>query len=342
MTMLEKRRLFENGREVSSLCLGTMMFGDQTDEAESARILDAFFEAGGNFVDTADTYAKGDSERILGRLLKRRGDECFLATKVGNPVPEIADQGGLAPERILRAADLSLERLDRETIDLYYLHRDDGGIPLDEIITVLGRLIDEGKIRHWGFSNFRPWKIAEMVRICDNLGIARPVAAQPYYHVLNRVVETDYIPACRHFGIGVVPYSPLARGVLTGKYRGEAPEGSRGARGDARILETEFFPETIGLANRAADHAEESGRDPVGLAINWVLANDAVSSVLIGPKTLSQVEAYISAVDAEYTVADEEFLSSLCATGHTPVSGHNDPRYPIDGRRTPFGSDTDG
>lgn len=338
MTKLESRRFFADGPEVSSLCLGTMMFGDQTDEAESARILDAYFEAGGNFIDTADTYAKGESERILARLLKGRGGDCFLATKVGNPVPEIADEGGLSPDRILRAADLSLERLDRETIDLYYLHRDDDRVPLDEIISTLGRLIGEGKIRHWGFSNFRPWKIAEMIRICDRLGVARPVAAQPYYHLLNRVVESDYIPACRHFGIGVVPYSPLARGVLTGKYRGAAPEGSRGARGDARILETEFFPRTIELANQAADHAERSGRSPVGLALNWVLANEAVKSVLIGPKTLSQLEAYVSAVDTAFTAEDEEFLSALCATGHTPVPGHNDPRYPIDGRRTRFDS----
>ena len=331
MSPLRRRPLHEGGPQVSELCLGTMMFGDQTDEKEAGRILQGFFAAGGNFVDTADAYAGQDSERILGRLLKDAPSDLLLATKVGNPVAGVGS-GGLSRAWMRRAAAMSRERLQVETIGLYYLHLDDETVPLEEVVETLGGLIADGAVRAWGFSNFRPWKIAEMIRLADALGVPRPVAAQPYYHVLNRAVEADYLPACRHFGIGVVPYSPLARGVLTGKYRDGAPEGSRAARGDKRMLETEFLPETVALANRAADHARERGRDPAALAIRWVLANDAVASVLIGPKNLSQLDSYLEAAASPYDAKDETFLDGLCTPGHLAVPGRNDPRYPLQGR----------
>jgi aryl-alcohol dehydrogenase-like predicted oxidoreductase len=212
--------------------------------------------------------------------------------------------------------------------------------PLEETIGALGELIAAGKVVHWGFSNFRAWKIAEMIRVADSLGVARPVASQPYYHTLNRVVEMEYLPACLHFGIGAVAYSPLARGVLTGKYRGGViPEGSRAARKETRIMETEFRDETIAAANRAADHATATGRDAIGLAIQWVLANSAVPSVLIGPKSLAQLEAYLGAATTGYTAEDAAVLSALCASGHTPVPGHSDPRYPSRGRLTEFAAE---
>lgn len=315
------------GPSVSRLCLGTMMFADRTEEAEAARIMAAYRAAGGNFVDTADSYADGASERMVGDLLRADSQRPLIATKGGNKVPEIDDEGGIGPERIARAARLSRERLGIETIDLYYLHRDDE-------VTALGELIAEGVIARWGFSNFRPWKIAEMVRVADRLGVARPVAAQPYYHVLNRTAEPDLIPACRHFGIGIIAYSPLGRGVLTGKYTAGTPEGSRAARGDERIMETEFRPETLARAAQLADHAGRTGRDPAALAVNWVLANDAVTSALAGPRTLAQLEGYLGALTTPYTQADEDSLGRLCAPGHVPVPEHNDPRYRLLGRRT--------
>ena len=299
--MIPRRALWNGGPQVARLCLGALMFGDQTDEVGSARILDAYLEAGGNFIDTADNYSQGGSERMLGRLLADRGADVFLATKAGNSFAADPRSGGLSRQWLLAAAAASAERLRVETIDLYYLHLDDETTPLEEVIGTLGELIAAGRIRHWGFSNFRPWQIAEMVRVADALGVARPVAAQPYYHMLNRVAEADYLPACQHFGIGVVPYSALARGVLTGKYRdGNMPAGSRAARADTRMMETEFRSETIAAANRAADNAEASGRDPAALAIRWVLANEIVSSVLIGPKTLAQLAAYLAAPSVPY------------------------------------------
>jgi aryl-alcohol dehydrogenase-like predicted oxidoreductase len=334
---LPRTRLFNGGPEVSRLCLGTMMFGDQADEAESARVLDGFLAAGGNFIDTADTYAGGESERILGRVLRERRGDVLVATKVGNPIKGVDGSGGISASWIAKAAEDSLGRLRTDVIDLYYLHRDDDVTPFEEYVAAMGELVAAGKIRHWGFSNFRPWKIAEMVRVADALGVPRPVVSQPYYHMLNRVAETDLLPACAHFGIGVVPYSPLARGVLTGKYRNGPPEGSRAARGDVRMMETEFRPETVAAASLAEDHARATGRDPAALALRWVLANRAVSSVLIGPKNVAQLQGYLDAMAVDYTEADERALSSICASGHTPAPGYSDPRYPLRGRMTAFG-----
>ncbi len=333
---LPRKPLFGGGPEVSRLCLGTMMFGDQSDEAESRRILEGFLAAGGDFIDTADAYAGGDSERILGRLLDGRRDAVFLATKVGNAVKGVDGSGGISAAWIARAAEDSLDRLRTDAIDLYYLHRDDEETPVEEFVGAMGALVASGKVRYWGFSNFRAWKIAEMVRVADSLGVPRPVACQPYYHMLNRVAETDTLPACAHFGMGVVPYSPLARGVLTGKYREGSPEGSRAARGDARMMETEFRPETIAAANRSVDHAEATGRDPAALALQWVLANKAVTSVLIGPKSVKQLQGYLDGMAVGYDEADERALSTICASGHTPAPGYSDPRYPLRGRMTDF------
>jgi aryl-alcohol dehydrogenase-like predicted oxidoreductase len=329
---LQQVDLFAGGPQVSRLCLGTMMFGDQTDETEAAKIIEAFADAGGNFIDTADAYAAGRSETIIGKLLAANRDRFVLATKVGNPVGGVDGSGGVSPEWIKRGATMSLERLKTDRIDLYYLHLDDNRTPLNETIAALGELITSGAIRHWGFSNFRPWKIAEMMRVADQLAVPRPVVSQPYYHMLNRTAETDTIPACRHFGVGIVPYSSLGRGILTGKYRAGTPEGSRAMRGDKRILETEFYPETLALAAKAASYAEERGRSPAGIALRWVLANDAITSVLIGPRTVDQLRSYLAAANEAYDAEDEAFLSGLCTSGTTPVPGHQDPRYPTDGR----------
>ncbi|RLQ87206.1 aldo/keto reductase [Notoacmeibacter ruber] len=311
-----------------------MMFGDQTDEDEASEILDRYFTAGGNFVDTADMYSAGASEAMLGRLSSRLPEGTIIATKVGNRVGSDERSGGLSPDWIREAAARSLDRLERKQIDLYYLHLDDPSQDLAATIDALGELLADHRIRAWGFSNFPAWKIAELVRLADAAGVDRPVAAQPLYHMLNREAEAGFIPACRHFGMSVVSYSPLARGVLTGKYAtdGAPPPGSRAGRGDKRILQTEFRPETLQQAAAAAEYARESGRNPAHLAIRWVLANDAVTSVLAGPRTVSQIEGYLEALKTRYDSADEEMLSSLCIPGKSAAPGAFDPKYPPDGR----------
>ena len=337
MTIIPRRRLGTDGPEVSRLCLGTMMFGDRTGEAEATEIVDAYAEAGGNFLDTADVYADGASERIVGRAIEGRRDDFLIATKVGNVMPSVAGSGGISERWIARALDASLDRLGVDAIDLYYLHRDDDETPLDEAIAALGQAMTDGKVHAWGFSNFRGWKIAEMVHIADRLGVPRPIAMQPYYHALYRVAEIELLPACEHFGIGVVSYSPLARGVLTGKYADGVPEGSRAASGDVRITETEMRPELLNAARRFEAHAQRTGRRTADVALQWVLASDLVTSTLAGPRTLEQLRSYLEGLGAEHREEDEAAVSAIVPPGGTAGAGYADPRYPYRGRLTRFG-----
>ena len=330
MAEMQTRRLGAGGPEVSRLALGAMMFGGPTDEGEAREMIAAFAEAGGTFLDTADTYVDGASERIVGRALAGDRDRWTLATKLGNPVG--GRGGGLSAAWIAEAVDASLERLGTGSVDLLYLHREDEETPLEETIEALGAAMADGRVRGWGFSNHRAWKIAEMVRLADALGVARPIAAQPYYHALYRQAEIETLPACRHFGIGVVPYSPLARGVLTGKYRDGPPEGSRGARGDARIAETELRPEVIHAAAHLGAHVEAQGRRLADVALHWVLANEIVTSVLIGPRTMAQLTSYLAALEAEHDPADEAVVDHLVPPGGVLGTGYADPRYPYRGR----------
>jgi aryl-alcohol dehydrogenase-like predicted oxidoreductase len=332
MAQLEKTRLGARGPEVSRLCLGTMMFGDQTDEGEAATIIARYAEAGGNFIDTADQYAGGASERIVGRAIAGQRDRWVIASKGGNPVTGVPNSGGLSALWLRQAVDHTLDRMGLDKIDLYYLHLDDEATPLEEVVGAIGEMLAASKIGGWGFSNFRAWKIAEMIRIADSLGVARPIAAQPYYHALYRLIEIDYLPACAHFGIGVVPYSPLARGLLTGKYNDGTPEGSRAGRGDARMMETEFRPEAIEAARTIARHLEPSGRPMGGFALSWVLANRLISGVIIGPKTMTQLEDYLALAGTPYTAEDEAFMNQLIPSGSAAGYAYSDPRYPYRGR----------
>jgi aryl-alcohol dehydrogenase (NADP+) len=212
------RRLGRSGLEVSTLTLGTMMFGDRTDEATAREIVAHARDAGVNFIDTADAYAAGASERITGQAIRAERDRWVLATKVGNRIAEgERNNGGLSRSWVLRACDGSLGRLGTDHIDIYYLHRDDPRTPLDETIGAIGDLIRAGKVRYFGVSNYRGWRIAEVMRTCEREGVPQPVVCQPYYNLLNRMPEVEILPACDHYGIGVASYSPVARGVLTGK-----------------------------------------------------------------------------------------------------------------------------
>jgi aryl-alcohol dehydrogenase-like predicted oxidoreductase len=183
-------------------------------------------------------------------------------------------------------------------------------------------------------SNVRGWRIAEAVRVCDALGVAHPVVCQPYYNAMNRQPENDILPACAHYGIGVVPYSPLARGVLTGKYAPGAapPPGSRVARKDRRMMETEFRDESIAMAQTIKAHAASKGLTATQFALAWVLSNRIVSSVVCGPRTIEQWDDYLSAAGKALDADDEALIDSLVTPGHPSTPGYNDPQYPFYGR----------
>jgi aryl-alcohol dehydrogenase-like predicted oxidoreductase len=331
---MDYRNLGKSSLKVSPICLGTMMFGDRTDAAEAGRIVASAREAGVNFIDTADAYAKGDSERVTGKLIAPDRDRWVLATKVANPMGDDPNRRGTGRKWIMAAIDESLERLGTDYVDIYYLHRDIEETPLEETVAAMGDLIRAGKVRYLGVSNFRGWRIAELAHVCLQLGVPRPVASQPYYNAMNRQPENDVLPACAHHGIGVVPYSPLARGVLTGKYQpGAAPEPeSRVGRKDKRIMETEFREESLAIAQTIKAHAEKKGMAAAHLAFNWVLANPIVTSVIAGPRTLEQWKDYLAALGKKYEADDEELIDSLVHPGHPSTPGYNDPAYPMRGR----------
>ena len=331
---MKLRNLGHSGLRVSPICLGAMMFGSRSDEATARRIVDRARDAGINFIDTADAYAKGASEEITGRAIAEHRDRWILATKVGSTMGEDPHQTGLSRKWLLRAIDDSLDRLGTDYIDIYYLHKPDPQTPLEETVGALGDILAAGKALHFGLSNYRAWEHAEVVRLCDELGVARPIVSQPCYNAMNRMPEVEVLPACAHFGIGVVPYSPLARGVLTGKYQpGAAPvAGTRAGAKDQRIMETEFREDSLLHAQKIKARAEARGMTAGQFALNWVLANPLVSSVLAGPRTEEQWEEYLGGLDHALIPEDEDFIDALVPIGHPSTPGYSDPSYPITGR----------
>ncbi|MCH8000995.1 MAG: aldo/keto reductase [Proteobacteria bacterium] len=331
---MKTRKLGKSGLLVSPICLGTMMFGARADEAVSKRIVARAREAGINFIDTADVYSKGVSEEITGRAIAEDRERWVLATKAGNAMGGDPHQTGLSRKWLLRAIDESLDRLGTDYVDIYYLHKPDETTPLEETLSAVGDILASGKARYFGISNFRGWQHAEVVRLCDDLGIDRPVASQPYYNAMNRTPEVEVLPACGHYGIGVVPYSPLARGVLTGKYQpGEAaPAETRAGRKDKRMMESEFRAESLERAQAIKARAEARGMTAGQFALNWVLANPLIGSVLAGPRTEEQWDEYLGALDHALTPEDEDFMDALVPIGHPSTPGYSDPQYPITGR----------
>jgi aryl-alcohol dehydrogenase-like predicted oxidoreductase len=331
---MEYRMLGRSGLKVSPICLGAMMFGGRTDAPTSRRIIDQAREAGINFIDTADQYNAGASEEITGEAIRAHRDEWVLATKLANPMGKGRNQRGLSRKWIMEAVEGSLRRLGTSYIDIYYLHKEDHDTPLETTVGAMGDLVRAGKIRHFGVSNHRSWRVAAICAICDELGIDRPVVSQPYYNAMNRMPEVEHMPACAYYGLGVVPYSPLARGVLTGKYRPDAapPSDSRAGRKDRRILQAEWRPESLNLAQEIKQHAERRGMTAGQFAVLWVLNNALVTAAIAGPRTEAQWDDYVGALGHKFTAEDEALVDRLVTPGHPSTPGFNDPAYPIEGR----------
>ncbi|MFP6746473.1 MAG: aldo/keto reductase [Alphaproteobacteria bacterium] len=330
-------KLGASGLRISPICLGTMMFGGRTEGSEAERIIDHGRDAGINFIDTADVYTGGRAEEVTGAAIARDRDDWVLATKVAGAMTA----GGTGPNRrglsrkwLMRACEDSLVRLGTDYIDIYYLHKEDLETPLSETVRALGELIRQGKIRYFGLSNYRSWRVAEVCHICDGLGIGRPIVSQPYYNAMNRMPEVEHLPACDYFGLGVVPYSPLARGVLTGKYPPGAspPEDSRAGRDDRRMMQSEWRRESLVIAQTLRQHAEARGITAGQFALAWVLNNKLVHGAIAGPRTFEQWSEYLGALEYQFTAEDEALVDRLVPLGHPSTPGYNDPAYPIEGR----------
>ena len=299
---------------VSRLALGAMLMGDSTPPAEAHRMLDRFLDAGGTFVDTADTYGDGTSERVLAPWLARRRDDVVLATKVRFAVSEPGGQG-LAPDRIRAACDASLRRLGTGVIDLYQVHAPDPAVPLEESLEALDGLVRAGKVRAVGASNFPAWLLAWAIALQDRHGWAPFVSLQAQYSLVERSVEVEALPFCRAAGLGVLPWGPLGAGFLTGRYRRGAamPEGSRmaTARDDyeeapqRRAIERNFR-----VVDAAAEIAAARGATVPQVAIAWLLGTEGVTAPIVGPRTFEQLEDLLGAADLELTPEERARLEA--------------------------------
>jgi aryl-alcohol dehydrogenase-like predicted oxidoreductase len=271
---------------------------------------------------------------LTGRAIAANRHHWILATKVGNRMGPGLGEVGLSRRWMMQAIENSLKRLGTDHVDIYYLHYDDPDAPLEERLGTIGDIIRSGKARYFGISNCRGWRIGLVMRLARELGVPNPVVCQPYYNAMNRQPEVEMLPACQYFGLGVAAYSPLARGVLTGKYKpGQPPlADTRAGRKDARMLETEFRPESLVAAQEIAAHAARKGMSGAQLAINWVLNNSLVSSAITGPRTLEQWNEYQASLRFKLDAEDEAFIDRLVRPGHPSSPGYNDPRYPIHGR----------
>jgi len=332
---MQYRYLGRSALRVSPLCIGAMMFGGATDEATARRIIDKARDQGVNFIDTADGYNGGKSEEVVGRAIREHRHHWILATKFGHRMGSGPNEGGQSRKWIFQDVENSLRKLGTDYIDLLYFHKADVEAPFEEALRAIRDLQTQGKVRCYGVSNFKGWRIAEICRAADAVGIDRPIASQPLYNMVDRLSEVEQLPAAGHYGLGIVPYSPLARGVLSGKYAKDAPppEGSRVARGDERIKQTEWRKESVDIAQAVAARAASKGLSTVAFAIAWVLKNRFVSAAIAGPRTEEQWDSYLPALDARLGPEDEAFVDSLVPPGHASTPGYTDPAYPIEGRQ---------
>ena len=311
-----------------------MMFGGPTSDAESIRIQHRALDLGINFFDTADIYTGGGSERVVGQAIADRRDRVVLATKGRVPTGDGPNDGGASRGYLLRALEASLQRLGTDYVDLYYVHAPDDDTPIEETMRALDDMVRSGKVRYLACSNFRAWRLCEALSSSDSLGLDRFACVQPLYNIVNRDIEVELLPFCQRRGVGVVSYSPLARGILTGKYsHGQPyPEGSRAARDDARMKQAEIRPASFEVAQAMTAYCEKKGVSPSRFAIAWCMANPIVTSVIVGPRTFEQFEDNFGSIEVTITDDDESFVDSLVPPGEHSGFGFQDSAYPIEGR----------
>src|ERR1700688_4337126 len=318
---MEYRTLGRSGCAVSSLCLGTMTFGVETDEQGAHQQLDRFIEAGGNLVDTADVYGDGSSEEIIGRWFASRPadltEPVVLATKgrFSSLRSDAPNGAGLSARHLIRALDASLRRLGLGAVDLYQVHAYDPLTPLEETLRTLDEFIRAGKIRYWGLSNFTGWQLTKAVHLARALNVAGPVTLQPQYSLLAREIEWEIVPAAIDAGLGLLPWSPLGGGWLSGKYRrDQRPAGAtRLGEDPARGMEAydrRGTGRTWAVIDTVQEIAEERGVSMAEIALAWVTSRPAVSSTILGARTISQLETNLRAARLHLTPAQTATLDA--------------------------------
>ena len=321
--MTEYRMLGRTGVRVSPLCLGCMNFGDDADEAASFAIIDQAMDAGVNFLDTADVYSRGKSEEVVGRALARDGkrDKVFLATKGYNKMDD-TDPNAWGSHRfhLIKACEDSLRRLGTDHIDLYQIHRPQSAIPIDETLRALDDLVHSGKVRYLGTSTFAAWQVMESLWVSKELGLNRFVCEQPPYNLLDRRIERELLPLCRTYGIGVIPWAPIAGGLLSGKYRLNQPRPA-GARYEKGAFNNRDNDAALASIEEYAGFCKARGTAPAQMALAWCLAQPGVTSPIIGPRTTEQMTDYLAAQEISVTEEDAKQLDAIFPPG-THVSDY--------------------
>lgn len=331
---MQYRKLGRCGVSVSRVCLGTMMFGGQTSESDSIDIIHQAIDRGINFVDTADIYNQGQSEVIVGKAIAGRRDQIILATKGRQPMGQGPNDSGASRVHLTAALNASLKRLNTDFLDIYYTHTPDYDTPIEETMRAMDDMIRSGKVRYIACSNFRAWRLCEALWTCDRLNLNPFVCIQPLYNIVNRDIEVELLPLCQEHGIGVVSYSPLARGILTGKYQAGQPfpTGSRAARADKRMREAELRDASLEVAQQLTQHCRTRNVSLSQFALAWCLANPIVTSIILGPRTKEQFVDNASCLDVTISEEDETVVDRLVPPGEHSGKGFQDPQYPILGR----------
>ena len=308
------------GVSVSNLCLGCMMFGARTDLEESCRIIERAMEAGINFLDTANVYSRGESEKVTGEALKRNGkrDQVVLATKVHGRMDDDDPNAWRTSRRhIIQQCEASLKRLGTDWIDLYQLHRPRPEIAIDETLRALDDLVRSGKVRYIGTSTFAAWQVVEALWASKELGLNRIVCEQPPYNILDRRIERELLPMARTYSIATIPWSPLGAGLLTGKYRKgqERPADSRFAVSQFEVLQRRYTEDALDVVEKLIPVAEEKGVTLSQFALAWVMQQPGVTSPIIGPRTMEQLEDNLKAADIELTPEDLAKVDEIVPPG---------------------------
>ena len=321
---MQYRSLGRTGVQVSELCLGCMMFGGRTSEKDSIEIIDRALDAGINFLDTANVYSRGRSEEVVGKALGRDGkrERVFLATKVhGRMDDDDPNAAGNHRRHIIEQCEASLKRLQTDHIDLYQIHRPDSKVPIDETLRALDDLIHAGKVLYAGTSTFAAWQIVESLWAAKELGLNRFVTEQPPYHLLDRRIERELVPMAQTYGVALIPWSPLAGGFLTGKYRREqeAPQDSRYGLEPRRLGRNHFVEEAWRVLEVVEELAKEKGCTPGQLALAWCKDQPGITSPIIGPRTMEQLEDNLGALDVEITDSDRARLDEVAPPGRASV-----------------------
>jgi aryl-alcohol dehydrogenase-like predicted oxidoreductase len=304
---MDYRTLGTTGLKVSELCLGAMMFGDRTDEQDSRKILQTFTDAGGTFIDTADVYGAGASEEVLGRWLKtQQRSDYVIATKVWGRVGSRPTDQGLSRKHILDAIDASLRRLGTDYVDLYQLHRWDDSVPLAETLSTLDSLVKAGKVRYIGVSNFRGWQLQKAVDLCAQNGWEPLSSLQPLYTLLDRSPEWELLPVCKNEGLGVITWSPLRSGWLSGAFRRgmtAPPEDSKVSTPGTHSWDRYANEHTWNVIDELTAVAAETGRTLPQVAVRWLMQRPGVTAPIIGPRTPEYLDDLLGA--AEFSLAPE-------------------------------------